>query len=151
MSIFAGLGVDLSACPLDGPVPLPEVIPETNTHKSRQTLVVDLIRRENPTVRQLFRKLTAGGHRVLVGTPEMIADDFAEWFARGAADGFNIMFPELEGSVDDFVSTVVPELQRRGLFRREYNGTTLREHLGLPRPENRFAARGRVQPERLPL
>jgi alkanesulfonate monooxygenase SsuD/methylene tetrahydromethanopterin reductase-like flavin-dependent oxidoreductase (luciferase family) len=100
--------------------------------------VVDLIRRENPTIRQLFRKLTAGGHRVLVGTPAMIADDFEAWFTRGAADGFNIMFPELLGSVDDFVELVVPELQRRGLFRTEYTGTTLREHLGLPRPENQF-------------
>jgi len=135
------IGVDLSAHPLDGPVPLPAVIPETNTHKSRQKLVLDLIRRENPTIRQLFRKMTAGGHRVLIGTPEQIADDFAEWFSQGAADGFNIMFPELLGSVDDFVDRVVPELQRRGLFRRDYEGTTLREHLGLARPENRFAAR----------
>ena len=139
MSTFAGLGVDLSAHPLDGPVPLPDVIPETNTHKSRQKLVVDLIRRENPTIRQLFRKLTAGGHRVLVGSPQMVADDLEEWFTRGAADGFNIMFPELAGCVDDFVSLVVPELQRRGLFRTAYTGKTLREHLGLPRPDNRFA------------
>jgi FMN-dependent oxidoreductase (nitrilotriacetate monooxygenase family) len=139
MSKFAGLGVDLSAYPLDGPVPLPEVIPETNTHKSRQKLVVDLIRRENPTIRQLFRKLTAGGHRVLVGTPHMVADDFEAWFHAGAACGFNIMFPELLGSVDDFVRLVVPELQRRGLFRTAYTGTTLREHLGLRRPANRYA------------
>jgi FMN-dependent oxidoreductase (nitrilotriacetate monooxygenase family) len=139
ISSFAGLGIDLSAYPLDGPVPLPDVIPETNTHKSRQKLVVDLIRRENPTIRQLFRKLTAGGHRVLVGTPQMIADDFEDWFTQGAADGFNIMFPELLGCVDDFVSLVVPELQRRGLFRTEYSGTTLRDHLGLARPANRFA------------
>jgi FMN-dependent oxidoreductase (nitrilotriacetate monooxygenase family) len=144
MSSFAGLGVDLSLYPLDGPVPLPDVIPETNTHKSRQKLVVDLIRRERPTIRQLFRKLTAGGHRVLVGTPEMIADDFAEWFSRGAADGFNIMFPELVGSVEDFVAMVVPELQRRGLFRTQYEGTTLRDHLGLARPENRFACAERT-------
>ena len=144
MSIFAGLGVDLSLHPLDGPVPLPDVVPETNTHKSRQKLVVDLIRRERPTIRQLFRKLTAGGHRVLVGTPEMVADDFAAWFGCGAADGFNIMFPELAGCVDDFVGLVVPELQRRGLFRRGYSGTTLREHLGLLRPENRHCV-ARVQ------
>jgi alkanesulfonate monooxygenase SsuD/methylene tetrahydromethanopterin reductase-like flavin-dependent oxidoreductase (luciferase family) len=130
---------------MDGPVPLPAVIPETNTHKSRQKLVIDLIRRENPTIRQLYRKLTAGGHRVLIGTPAAIADDFAEWFEAGAADGFNIMFPELLGSVDDFVDCVVPELQRRGLFRTEYEGTTLRDHLGLARPANRFAMR-RDQP-----
>jgi FMN-dependent oxidoreductase (nitrilotriacetate monooxygenase family) len=141
ISSFVNIGVDLSAHPLDEPVPLPPVIPETNSHKSRQKLVLDLIRRENPTIRQLWRKLSAGGHRVLIGTPAQIADDFAEWFDRGAADGFNIMFPELVGSVDDFVDLVVPELQRRGLFRTAYEGQTLREHLGLARPENRFAAR----------
>ncbi len=144
MSIFAGLGVDLSLHPLDGPVPLPDVIPETNTHKSRQTLVVDLIRRENPTIRQLFRKLTAGGHRVLVGSPTEVADDLEAWFTQGAADGFTIMFPELVGCVEDFVGLVVPELQRRGLMRTEYAGRTLRDHLGLPRPENRLAARARA-------
>ena len=141
MSRFASLGVDLSEHPLDGPVPLPDVIPETNTHRSRQKLVVDLIRRENPTIRQLFRKLTAGGHRVLVGTPASIADSFAEWHAAGAADGFNIMFPDLNACVDDFVELVVPELQRRGLFRTQYEGRTLRENLGLARPANRHAIR----------
>ena len=144
MSKFASLGIDLSACPLDETVPLPDVIPETNTHRSRQKLVVDLIRRENPTVRQLFRKLTAGGHRVLTGTPQQVADDFEAWFSQGAADGFNIMFPELLGSVADFVQMVVPELQRRGLFRTQYEGATLRDHLRLPRPENRFAVQRRA-------
>ncbi len=151
MSSFAGLGIDLSAYPLDGPVPLPDVIPETNTHKSRQKLVVDLIRRENPTIRQLFRKLTAGGHRVLVGTPRMIADDFEEWLTRGAAHGFNIMFPELLGSVDDFVRLVVPELQHRGLFRTDYAGPTLRDHLGLKRPENQFVGLASGARERIPV
>ena len=144
MSKFASLGVDLSACPLDEKVRLPDVIPDTNTHRSRQKLVVDMIRRDNPTVRELFRKLTAGGHRVLTGTPAQIADDFEAWFAAGAADGFNIMFPELVGSVSDFVDTVVPELQRRGVFRTAYQGTTLREHLHLPRPANRFAGQRRA-------
>ena len=119
-------------------MPLPDVIPETNTHRSRQKLVIDLIRRENPTIRQLFRKLTAGGHRVLVGTPATIADDFEAWFAAEAADGFTIMFPQFPACVDDFVAGVVPELQRRGLFRAEYAGATLRDHLGLQRPPNRF-------------
>lgn len=138
LSDFINIGVDLSAHPLDGPVPLPDVIPETNTHKSRQKLVLDLIRRENPTIRQLFRKLTAGGHRILIGTPGSIADDFQHWFEQGAADGFNIMFTHLPGGVDDFVDLVVPELQRRGLVRSDYEGTTLRENLGLARPGNRF-------------
>jgi FMN-dependent oxidoreductase (nitrilotriacetate monooxygenase family) len=141
ISGFINIGVDLSAHPLDEPVPLPAVIPETNSHKSRQQLVLDLIRRENPTIRQLFRKLTAGGHRVLIGTPRAIADDFQAWFEAGAADGFTIMFPEIPSCVDDFVDDVVPELQRRGLFRTQYEGTTLRDHLGLQRPPNRFVAR----------
>jgi alkanesulfonate monooxygenase SsuD/methylene tetrahydromethanopterin reductase-like flavin-dependent oxidoreductase (luciferase family) len=144
MSVYAALGVDLSELPLDQKVELPRVLPETNTHKSRQKLVVDLIRRDNPTVRQLFRKLVAGGHRVLIGSPTTVADDFAAWITAGAADGFNIMFPELLGSVDDFVDLVVPELQRRGMFRTDYTGFTLREHLGLNRPGNQFARLSRT-------
>ena len=134
VSSFINIGVDLSEHPLDGPVPLPAVIPETNSHKSRQKLVLDLIRRENPTIRQLARKLVAGGHRVLIGTPDSIADDFQAWFDGGAADGFTIMFPSMQTDVDAFVHLVVPELQRRGLFRTEYAGATLRDHLGLARP-----------------
>ena len=139
VSAFINIGVDLSTLPLDEPVRLPAVIPETNTHKSRQKLVLDMIRRDNPTVRQLARKLTAGGHRVLIGTPGSIADDFQAWAAAGAADGSTIMFPELTHCVDDFVDMVVPELQRRGMFRTAYAGSTLREHLGLRRPANRNA------------
>ena len=74
----------------------------------------------------------------LTGTPSMIADHMEEWLMTDGSDGFNVMFPYLPGGLDDFVDRVVPELQRRGLFRREYEGTTLRENLGLPRPENRF-------------
>jgi FMN-dependent oxidoreductase (nitrilotriacetate monooxygenase family) len=136
LSSFASLGVDLSQYPIDGPVPLPDEVPLTNTHQSRQKLVRDLIRRERPTIRQLMRMMTAGGHRLLIGTPAAIAEDFATWFEAGAADGFNIMFQQMPESVDDFVDLVVPELQRRGLFRREYEGTTLREHLGLARPRH---------------
>ena len=141
ISAFASLGVDLSALPLDEPAKLPDVIAETNTHKSRQKLVLDLIRRERHlTVRQLARKLSAGGHRVLIGTPQTVADDFEQWFEAGAADGFTIMFPSFAECVDDFVDLVVPELQRRTLFRRDYEGTTLREHLGFQRPANRHLA-----------
>ncbi|GAV34820.1 nitrilotriacetate monooxygenase component A [Roseomonas sp. TAS13] len=140
ISHFASLGVDLSDQPLDGPAWLPDEIPETNTHRSRQKLVVDLIRREKQiTLRQLARRLSAGGHRVLIGTPETVADDFQRWFEADAADGFNIMFPSFPESVEDFVHLVVPELQRRGLFRVEYEGRTLREHLGFRRPPNRHS------------
>lgn len=141
ISNFVRIGVDLAELDLDEPVVLPDVIPETNTHKSRQQLVVDLIRRERPTVRQLLRKMTSGGHRILFGSPTTIADDFELWFRSGAADGFNIMFPSFPRSVDDFVDQVVPELQRRGLFRTAYEGATLRENLGLDRPANKLAAR----------
>jgi len=138
ISRFASLGVDLSEQPLDEPAWLPDEIPETNTHRSRQKLVVDLIRRERLlTLRQLARRLSAGGHRVLIGTPETVADDFQSWFEAEAADGFNIMFPAFPECVEDFVALVVPELQRRGLFRTDYEGRTLRENLGFQRPPNR--------------
>jgi FMN-dependent oxidoreductase (nitrilotriacetate monooxygenase family) len=137
ISRFTSLGFDLSELPFDSLVPLPPEQFDTNTHKSRQKLVFDLIRRERPTVRQLFNKLTAGGHRILIGTPQSIADDFQEWFENGAADGFNVMFSGLQQGIGDFVDGVVPELQRRGLFRHEYQGKTLRENLGLPYIANR--------------
>ena len=141
ISTFASLGIDLSDLPLDEPARLPEVIPETNTHRSRQKLVVELIRRERHlTVRQLGRKLSAGGHRVLIGTPATVADDFQHWFEANAADGFTIMFSSFPECVEDFVDLVVPELQRRALFRSDYEGSTLREHLGFQRPANRYVA-----------
>lgn len=140
ISSFVNIGIDLWTLPLDEPVVLPAAIPVTNTHKSRQQLVVDLIRREKPTVRQLLHKMVAGGHRILFGSAKDIADDFEHWFRAGAADGFNIMFPDLHGSVDRFVEQVVPELQRRGLFRTQYEGRSLRENLGLARPANRFVS-----------
>ncbi len=89
-------------------------------------------------MRELARIAGSYGGLALVGTPSMIADQMEEWFEGRACDGFNIMFPYVPGGLDDFVDRVVPELQRRSLFRREYEGQTLRENLGLPRPENRF-------------
>jgi alkanesulfonate monooxygenase len=74
----------------------------------------------------------------MVGTPKTIADEMEEWLETKASDGFTLMFPYLPGGLDDVVDGVIPELQRRGLFRREYEGTTLRQNLGLPRPDNRF-------------
>jgi alkanesulfonate monooxygenase SsuD/methylene tetrahydromethanopterin reductase-like flavin-dependent oxidoreductase (luciferase family) len=74
----------------------------------------------------------------MIGTPAMIADQMEQWLLEEGSDGFNVMFPFLPGGLDDFVDKVVPELQARGIFRREYEGVTLRENLGLPRPENRF-------------
>ncbi|MGW7432430.1 LLM class flavin-dependent oxidoreductase [Streptomyces sp. NPDC054861] len=135
------LGTDLTGLPLDGPLPdLPEER-DINGNKSRFTLVAELARRDGLSLRALIARLGGGrGHRVFAGTPEQIADQLQEWFTEGAADGFNIMPPHLPGGLDDFVDQVVPILQRRGLFRTEYTGRTLRDHYGLPRPVNRLAA-----------
>ena len=127
----------MSKAPLDGPVPLPDQLPETNSHKSRQSVLAQWIRETRPTVREVARQLTAGGHRIVVGSAKTIADDFEHWFTSGAADGFNVMFSSAPDGIEDFVDLVVPELQRRGLFRREYTGSTLRENLGLQRIANR--------------
>jgi N-acetyl-S-(2-succino)cysteine monooxygenase len=128
-------GVDLSGLSLDDKAPaLPS---DTNGSKSRLKLVSDLVEREQPTLRELYRSIaTARGHRTVVGTPEQIADAIQDWFEHGAADGFNIMPPVLPTALTDFVDQVVPILQQRGLFRTEYAGPTLRENLGLERPVN---------------
>lgn len=131
LSSFVG-GFDFSAYPLDGPVP---DLPPTEGWQSRQELFLSLARRENLTLRQLYQRVaTARGHWTVVGTPQSIADELEHWFTTGAADGFNVMAPTLPYDLQDFVALVIPELQRRGLFRTAYTGRTLREHLGLPRP-----------------
>ena len=118
--------------------PLPS---DTELNKSRLKLVSDLAR-TGLTLRELYRSLaTARGHRTVVGTPEQIADALQDWFDNGAADGFNIMPPILPTGRTDFVDQGVPILQKRRLFRTEYEGVTLRENLGLERPVNRFVAR----------
>ncbi len=130
--------VDLSSYPLDGPLP---ELPETNLQRSRLKLVQDWAARENLTIRQLYEAIAgARGHRTIWGTPVQIADQLEEWFVNDAADGFNIMPPYLPGGLDEFVELVVPELRRRGLFRTEYEGSTLRENLGLSRPANQFSS-----------
>ena len=106
----------------------------------KTTLIVELARRERLTVRRLLGRLGGGrGHWTFVGTPEQAAGVLQEWFEQGAADGFNVMGPVLPSALEDFVEQVVPILRRRGLFREDYTGTTLREHYGLPRPANRHA------------
>ncbi|WP_050419241.1 LLM class flavin-dependent oxidoreductase [Bradyrhizobium tropiciagri] len=134
------LQVDPAILELDKPLPdLP--LPANANHTMFQGTVA-LARRGNLTVRQLLRALGGGvGHRIIVGTPEQIADDIEAWVQAGAADGFNLMPDVLPTGLEVFVDSVVPILQRRGLFRRDYAGTTLRDHFGLPRPASRFAKR----------
>jgi FMN-dependent oxidoreductase (nitrilotriacetate monooxygenase family) len=133
-------GVDLTKYDLDGPPP--PFAQSTNGNTSRLALVTELAQREKLTLRQIYERLAgARGHRVVVGSAQEIADEIESWFRNEAADGFNIMPPVLPESLNDFVDLVIPELQRRGLFRTEYEGGTLRENLGLARPANQFALR----------
>jgi FMN-dependent oxidoreductase (nitrilotriacetate monooxygenase family) len=131
------MGLDLSGYDVDGPVP--EVAPDA-VISSRVTLLMDMARRDRMTIRQLYTQIAGGrGHFDICGTPTHIADVMQEWFETGAADGFNVMPPMFPDSLCDFVDKVVPELQRRGLFRTNYEGKTLRENLGLSRPPSRYA------------
>jgi FMN-dependent oxidoreductase (nitrilotriacetate monooxygenase family) len=134
-SLSIALGHDASKFDPDGP--LPEV-PESNASQSGRQRAIDLARRENLTVRQLAQRLGGFSGLAMVGTPKTIADEMQEWLETEGSDGFTIQLPYLPQGLDDFVERVVPELQRRGIFRREYEGKTLRENLGLPRPKNQF-------------
>lgn len=121
---------DLSSYPLDGP--LPELPQTDDGQRSRQQLLTDLAQGESLTIRQLYERIAGGrGHFTVIGTAQSIADQIQAWFEQEAADGFNFMAPVLPGGLDDFLTLVVPELQRRGLFRTAYSGSTLRHHLGL--------------------
>ncbi|MGM7722241.1 LLM class flavin-dependent oxidoreductase [Metabacillus sp. Hm71] len=137
--LSALISYDLSSYPVDGPLPDLPNISEINGGKSRFQLLKDIADREQLTIRQLYQHIAgARGHREIKGTPVQIADQLQEWFENEAADGFNIMPPYLPGGLEDFVELVIPELQKRGLFRTEYTGNTLREHLGLKRPHSSF-------------
>jgi alkanesulfonate monooxygenase len=130
-------GRDLSKFPLDGPVPEPNY---ANAERGRLQMMYELAQRENLTIRQLYKRVIGQrAHRTVCGTATEIADTLEHWFTGGAADGFNILPVTFPAALDDFVDQVIPELQRRGLFRREYEGKTLRENLGLPDPQNRYA------------
>ena len=134
-SLSIALGHDASV--FDPDAPLPE-IPQSNASKTSRDRVVAMAKRENLTVRQVAQRLGGYSGLAFVGTPKTIADSMEEWLIGEGCDGFNVMFPFVPEGLDDFVDKVVPELQRRGLFRREYEGRTLRENLGLPKPRNRF-------------
>ena len=134
-ALSIALGTDASVFDPDGPLP---DVPETNTSQSGRERAIKLAREENLTVRQLAQRLGGYSGLAMVGTPETIADQMEEWLVERGCDGFNIMFPYLPEGLDDFVDQVIPVLQSRGLFRTEYEGATLRENLGLPRPENKY-------------
>lgn len=128
--------LDIHAYPLDGPLP---DLPPSNAARARQEHLVAKARRENLTVRQVARYLgTSLGHQMVVGTPANIADTMQEWLEAGAADGFTLLSAFYPGPLDDFVALVVPELQRRGIYRTEYEGTTLRDNLGIGPPPSRW-------------
>ncbi|HEX3954167.1 MAG TPA: LLM class flavin-dependent oxidoreductase [Stellaceae bacterium] len=137
------IGYDVSGHDLDGPVPPPPPFQGSRTFTS---VLYEMAKRENMTLRDLYNLTAAArGHWVLCGTPVRIADTLEEWFTSGAADGFNVLPPYFPGAFSDFVDLVVPELQRRGLYRREYEGQTLRDHFGLapvPPPARQLHAVG---------
>src|SRR2546421_9522736 len=134
-SLSVILGTDASGFDPDGQLP---DIPETNASKSGRQRLVDVAARDKLTVRQLAQRVGGYGGLSFVGPAKTIAGQMEEWLTSNGSDRVNIMFPFLPAGLDDFVDKVVPELQRRGIFRKEYEGPTLRENLGLPRPKNRF-------------
>jgi FMN-dependent oxidoreductase (nitrilotriacetate monooxygenase family) len=134
-SLSIALGHDASGFDPDGLLP---DIPETNASKTGRAQVIKLAEDEGLTVRQLAQRYGGYSGLAFVGTVNTIADEMAEWLSQEGSDGFNVVFPFLPQGLDDVAERLVPELQRRGLFRDDYAGTTLRDHLGLPRPTNRF-------------
>nr|WP_298378462.1 LLM class flavin-dependent oxidoreductase [uncultured Halomonas sp.] len=126
---------DCSDWDLDAPVPELPPLADFTGPQGRYSTILRIIKTEQPTLRELLGRLAAGGgHCTMIGTPETIADEMERWFREGGADGFNLMPPSLPSGIEDFVEHVIPELQRRGLFREEYDTATLRGHLGLERP-----------------
>lgn len=134
-------GTDFSHLPLDRPL-TPSDFPDPSTvesARSRTEVIVGAVKTENLTLRQLLARMAgARGHYVLAGTPEQIADLIEDWFTDGVADGINLMPPVLPKMLDLFVDYVVPLLQKKGIFRTEYQGNTLRDHYALNRPDNFF-------------
>jgi alkanesulfonate monooxygenase len=133
--VYGPMG-DLSAYPLDGPVP----IPNDPQHRSRAKVLLDQAERNNWTIRDLYLAASMGrGHRTVIGTASQVVDTMQEWVDGRGADGFNIIPATLPGSIEDFVEHIVPELQNRGIYRTKYEGETFRENLGVPRPKSRYA------------
>ncbi|MCL6234535.1 LLM class flavin-dependent oxidoreductase [Acinetobacter sp. ANC 5579] len=136
LSALAG-GINLAKFDLDAP--FPKIEDADINFSSRQQMMIDIARKHNFSIRQLYQYIaSARGHWTLIGTPEQVVDQLQEWFENDAADGFNVLPPTTPAGLNDFVDLIVPELQRRGLFRTAYEGKTLRENLGLKRPENQY-------------
>ncbi len=134
-------GADLSDLPLDGPIPWERIPTESVMSPSRLAAMRALVARENLSLRQLYERYAGSrGSAQVIGTPTQVADMMQHWVESAACDGFIIQGSWFPGGFDDFCTLVVPELQRRGLMRTEYATRTLRDHLGLARPRNRFAA-----------
>lgn len=139
LSLLSGLsgGINLEKYDLDAP--FPKLEDADINFSSRQQMMIDIARKHNFTIRQLYEYIaSARGHWTLIGTPEQVVDELQNWFENEGADGFNILPPTTPASLNDFVDFIVPELQCRGLFRTEYEGSSLRENLGLERPENQY-------------
>jgi FMN-dependent oxidoreductase (nitrilotriacetate monooxygenase family) len=138
------LETDSSAFELDKP--LPDFVlarPKLEGAQSRADLIIELAQRENLTVREILSRLGGGrGHFTFIGTPDQVVDTIVAWFEGGAADGFNIMAAALPSGLETFIDHVLPILRRKGLFREDYTGATLREHYGLPVPANQFRRDG---------
>lgn len=139
LSLLSGLsgGINLEQYNLDDP--FPELLENEINFSSRQQMMIDIARKHQFTIRQLFEYIaSARGHWTIIGTPEHVVDQLQEWFENEAADGFNVLPPSTPEGLNDFVELIIPELQRRGLFRTAYEGETLRENLGLKRPRNQY-------------
>ena len=134
-SLSIMLGVD--AARFDPDAPLPDV-PATNASHTGRARTIEMAKTENLTVRQLAQRMGGFAGLAFVGTAQTIADEMQAWLEQEGSDGFNILFPYMPGGLVDFCDKVVPELQRRGIYRRDYAGKTLRENLGLKRPANPY-------------
>jgi len=135
MRLGQDLETDLSDLPLDQPVPEDRIPKSSNFHKAYFDEIAGMIR-QGLTLREIARRYNRA-KATFCGTAMQVADHMEAWMEAGACDGFMISFLALPSSLVDFVDKVIPELQRRGVFRTDYTGSTLRDHLGLPRPENR--------------
>ena len=138
------LGFDLTGYPLDQPLP---PLPENKVVGSRSDMISSWSKDGAPTLRELYQRFASSrGHSSIVGTPADVADEMEKWFTTAACDGFNVLPPYFNGGLVDFVDMVVPELQRRGIYRTAYEGPTLRENLELPIPASRYAGAGAARP-----